>query len=188
MDANVSPGDDLSQVPLAVRLFRIEGRSDSFPGLHGVNRIARLPDDTLFARAFAAVWNGRFLLKNNIPSFDIAISPCHAPPLADAFLHDIAFKRPHPRLAPGAIRSNAPIEQAGVAVVLRLGSRRPLLLSPFVANPYLRISKLRVRCDGSVKFARDMDGPSIINVCDGENSTGIVVQPEWLFGSRQWAN
>src|SRR5437867_453134 len=131
MDADVAPGNDFTHIPLAGPL-RVEHGGDAFTCSE--LRSAGLINDALLSRRFAAVRHCRVFLQNHFAPFDIDVSASHAPPLADAFLHDVALDRAHPGVTAGALRPDAPIEKAAVRIMLRLLSRRPLLFTPFVLN------------------------------------------------------
>src|SRR4029078_3523165 len=89
-------------------------------------------NDALLPGAFASVWHPWLFFQHNLVAFEIYIAPGDAPPLADAFLHDVALNRTHPSVAARTVRTYAPIKDAAVAIMLRLGARRPFFLSPLV--------------------------------------------------------
>src|SRR5439155_20518160 len=109
----------------------------------------------------------------------------YAPPSADDFFHDVAFDRSQPGVTPRAMRTNAPVKQPGVSIMLGLRARRPLLLTPFVLNANVRIREVCLCRDRPIKLARDMDGWPAVHIGNAKDAAGIVVKAERLFRAGQ---
>src|SRR5207245_7876880 len=144
-------------------------------------RPAQFLKDTLLARRFAAIRNPRFFLQDDLPAFDVNIGSVHAPPLADSLLHDVALDRAHPGIAARALRPDAPIKQAAVAIMFRLGARRPLLFAPLVFDPDVDVAELRFGCDSAEDLPGHTAGRPAGLVPNREATQRVVVEPMRRF-------
>ena len=178
VDANVAPGDHFANVPLTVRLLVFHRGRDAVARRHRDVRKAGLIDIALLAVRLAAIGHPGGAIQHQLDRLRIAIRPGHAPPLADAFLHDVALHRSHPGAAPGAVRPDAPIKNAAVPVMPRTGPGRPFLLPPFVFHTDVNIVELVFRANRPVD-TRMAGAPS-------DSITVNTPRESWLRPSGVW--
>ena len=183
VDADVAPANHFTNVPGA-GFFGIQRGGDPLTG--GDLRPSRFVKDTLLARRFAAIRNPRFFLQDDLPAFDVNIGSVHAPPLADSLLHDVALDRAHPGIAARALRPDAPIKQAAVAIMFRLGARRPLLFAPLVFDPDVDVAELRLGCDGAEDLPGHTDGRPAVLLHHREDTQRVVVESQGRLRRSLW--
>ena len=181
MDADMAPGDDLAHIPLPMRFLIFDGRRDAVAGRHRDIRKTLLIHIALFAVAFAAIWHPRRAIQHELDALSVTIGAGHAPPLADALLHNVALDRTHPRLAARAMRTGTPVEQPAVAIMAWPISGRPLRFAPFVFETNMEILELLVRSDRAVNFSRDANRRLTVRFDHLENPARIIVQTERRF-------
>src|SRR5689334_8549968 len=101
MNTDIAPGDHFANIPFTVRFFIFHRRRYAVAGRNRYKGKARLINVALLAVGFSAVRHPRRAIQDEFDRLGVAIDAGDTPPLADAFLHDVALDRPHPGGATG---------------------------------------------------------------------------------------
>ena len=172
VDAIAVPENDFDSVPVAKDVFRIEGWSDAIFGSGGNEGKPTPPDDVFLAGAFFFVRDVQFHVGLYEFAFDIDDRAVDAPPLADAFFHDVVFDGSHPAgTRIGLI--DAAIENAAVAS--HVGTGGPALFTPLELYAEMEIGEFGISGDGTVNFAGDMDRGAVCEIGDAKDVFGVFV-------------